>query len=29
LNMALMFRSLRRKDSQLGPFQIVGTSFVL
>ncbi len=29
LNMALAFRSPRRKDSQLGPFQIVGTFFML
>jgi len=29
LNMALVFRSPRRKDSQLRPFQIIGTFFML
>jgi len=29
LNMALAFKSPKRKDSQPRPFQIVGTSFVL
>jgi len=29
LNMALTFRSPRKKDSQLGPFQIVKMSFML